>query len=271
MNDFYGVLKRETSPSTVDRAVEEIRLVGYSTIESGYSKEQLVEIKKICEKIATEYKEKYVSFNLIESGESNNHRAPLLQNNKFLEIAANPNVLEVVSSLIVGGFFLNQQNLVINPPSSENYNQLKFHRDLPYQHFVSSRPIAINALLAVDDFTLTNGATIVIPASHKVENFSSDEVINRHAFQIEVKAGTFLILDCMTFHAAGTNRSMESRIGINHVYSTLMLRPQIEWSRALAKGDIQILSASHKKLLGLDQEIAGSVEEFLSIRRKRKM
>lgn len=269
MHDSYGVLQRESSPSPIDQAVEEIKLVGYSTIESGYSKTQMSELRKICEETAKEYKEKYSKYNFTDTGESNNHRAPLLQNSKFLEIAANANVLEVVSKLIVGSFFLNQQNLVINPPLSQNYNQLKFHRDLPYQHYVSSRPIAINALLAIDDFTITNGATIVIPASHKVESFSSDEIINRKSYQTEVKSGTFLILDCMTFHAAGPNRSTGNRIGVNHVYSTLMLRPQIDWSKALSESDKKQLNGQQKNLLGLDHEIAGSIEDFLSIRSKR--
>ena len=269
MHDSYGVIHRESSISEIDQVVEEIRLIGFSTIESGYSEQEMQTLRKICEETAVEYKQKYKDYKLVETGESNNHRAPLLQNTEFLLIAENKNVLAVVSKLIVGEFFLNQQNLVINPPSSENYNQLKFHRDLPYQHFVSTRPIAINALLAIDDFTITNGATIVIPASHKMESFSSDAVIDRQARQIEVKAGTFLVLDCMTFHAAGQNRSSRNRIGVNHVYSTLMLRPQVDWNRALNEASKKSLGDSQKKLLGIDQTIAGSVEEFLNSRMTR--
>ena len=39
------------------------------------------------------------------------------------------------------------------------HHQSAFHRDLPYQHFTSSRPIAINALFCADEFTNENGAT----------------------------------------------------------------------------------------------------------------
>jgi hypothetical protein len=270
MYESYGVLSRETGSSQTDMTVEEIRLLGYSTINSGYSVDKIKEIKLACDETSLKYKTKYQDFDLVRTGESNNHRAPLLEDPIFLEIAANEHVLKVVSQLVIGGYFLNQQNLVINPPSSENYNQLKFHRDLPYQHYVSTRPIAINALLAVDDFTLQNGATIVLPASHKEEKFSSDAVIEAQAKQIEVKAGTFLLLDCMTFHAAGSNQSLHNRIGVNHVYSTLMLRPQIDWVRAIPKDMFLKLNAAQKTLLGLDQRIAGSVEEFLENRMNRK-
>ena len=33
------------------------------------------------------------------------------------------------------------------------HTQLAYHRDLPYQHFVSSRPLAISALFCIDPFT----------------------------------------------------------------------------------------------------------------------
>lgn len=269
MYESYGVLKRQTSTSEIDKVVEEVQLLGYSTVDSGYTQQVIKEIKEICQTTAANYKIKYQDMDLILTGEANNHRAPLIEDTIFLKVAQNEKIMEIVSRLIVGEFFLNQQNLVINPPSSKNYNQLKFHRDLPYQHYVSTRPIAVNALFAVDDFTLQNGATIVIPASHKMEDFSSDVVIEKQAKQIEVKAGSFLILDCMTFHAAASNKSSADRIGVNHVYSTLMLRPQIDWERAISQEVQENLDLTQKKLLGLSHPIAGSVKDFLKNRMTR--
>jgi len=269
MFESYGVLKRQVATSEIDRVVEEIKLLGYSSIDSGYTESEIQQIRELSKVTAKNYKLKYQDMDLILSGELNNHRAPLLEDIMFLQIAQNMSIMEIVSRLIIGEFFLNQQNLVINPPSSKNYNQLRFHRDLPYQHFVSSRPIAINALFAVDDFTIENGATIVIPASHKMEEFSSDLVIGNRAQQMEVKAGSFLILDCMTFHAAASNSSSADRVGINHVYSTVMLRPQIDWERAIPKEIQENLDLHQKKLLGLNYPIAGNVRDFLEHRMTR--
>jgi len=269
MYESYGVLRRQASMSEIEKVVEEVQLVGYSSIDSGYAAQEIREIKEISQATAMNYKTKYRDMELVSTGEANNHRAPLLEDLMFLKVAQNKNIIEIVSRLIVGEFFLNQQNLVINPPSSKNYNQLKFHRDLPYQHYVSTRPIAVNALFAVDDFTIQNGATIVVPASHKMEEFSSDGVIAKQAKQIEVKAGSFLILDCMTFHAASSNSSNADRVGINHVYSTLMLRPQIDWERAISQEIRDRLDSQQMKLLGLNHPIAGSVADFLKNRMTR--
>jgi len=85
---------------------------------------------------------------------------------------------------------LNQQNGVINPPHSERYNQGAWHRDLPYQHFVSSRPLAINALFCLDQFTIENGATKVLPASHRQEAFPSDDFVQSQATPVTAPAGS---------------------------------------------------------------------------------
>jgi ectoine hydroxylase-related dioxygenase (phytanoyl-CoA dioxygenase family) len=185
----------------------------------------------------------------------------------FLEIAKNRNLNNLLSRILIGKYFLNQQNLVINPPKSDNYNQIKFHRDLPYQHYVSSRPLAINALLAVDDFTFENGTTVIIPASHKMENYPSDLLIDEIQSSFEVKAGTFLLLDCMTYHAAGINRSGQNRIGINHVFSSVMFRPQIDWNLGLSDDQKSGLSNDERQLLGIDFPIAPNVEAFLNGRK----
>ena len=108
--------------------------------------------------------------------EHNTIRLPLAYEPMFLELATNEKILDICARLIPGYVVLNQQNGVINPPHAARYNQGAWHRDLPYQHFISSRPLAINALFCLDPFTIENGATRVLPASHRQEAFPSDRL-----------------------------------------------------------------------------------------------
>ncbi len=147
--------------------------------------------------------ETYGETNLKSVNEFNTVRSLLTHGGDlFLRLALNENLLSIIKKLIPGKFILNQQNGVINP-ARETYNQSAWHRDLPYQHFVSTKPLAINALFCVDDFTYENGATFVLPASHKSEAFPSLNYVQRNAIQIEAKSGWFILLDCMIFHAGG--------------------------------------------------------------------
>ena len=97
--------------------------------------------------------------------EHNTIRCMLADDSAFLDLALNPQILNIAERMLGPGFILNQQNGIINPGDGASYNQASYHRDLPYQHFTSSRPLALNALFCIDDFALDNGATLVVPAS----------------------------------------------------------------------------------------------------------
>jgi len=162
---------------------------------------------------------------------------------------------------------LNQQNGVINPPHAERYNQGAWHRDLPYQHFVSSRPLAINALFCLDAFTAENGATMVLPASHRLEAFPSDRFVEAEAATIAAPAGSFIILDCMMFHSGGVNLTERPRRAVNHVYSIPLLRQQIDLPNTL--GETFVADGDLRRLLGFDVRTPRSVSEYLAGRGKK--
>jgi hypothetical protein len=262
------VLEQENISNNIDLNLEQIRNLGYTAINSEYSQEEISEIREISLEVSNKYKDLYSHFDLNKIGEGNSFRAPALVDIRLLKPATNTKLQSLISRLITGKFFLNQQNLVINPPKSNQYSQLKFHRDLPYQHYVSSRPLAINALYAVDDFTIENGATYVIPASHKSEKFPSENFLEANKTQISVKAGNFLVLDCMTYHAAAPNLSNFPRIGLNHVYTTVMFRPQINWQTAIEENK-QSGWENFDELLGLSFTEPKDVNRYLEGRNLR--
>ena len=74
-------------------------------------------------------------------------------NRCFLNLARNKKLNQFLKLLFDGVFILNQQNGLINSPKSK-YSQAKWHRDLPYQHFVSSKNIAINVIYCIDKFVI---------------------------------------------------------------------------------------------------------------------
>jgi hypothetical protein len=266
--ESYGVLEHESISNEIDLHVEQIKNLGFTAIHSGYTSTEISEIRDISVEVSNKYKNMYSHFDLNKIGEGNSFRSPSLIDMRLLKPAANPKLQSLISRLITGKFYLNQQNLVINPPKSNQYSQLKFHRDLPYQHYVSSRPLAINALYAVDDFTIENGATYVIPASHKSEKFPSENFLETNKTQISVKAGSFLVLDCMIYHAAAPNLSNFPRIGLNHVYTTVMFRPQINWETAIEENR-QSGWENFDELLGLSFIEPKNVNSYLEERNMR--
>ena len=165
-------------------------------------------------------------------GETLTARCPLVYDEAFLTLAAHSGVLALCRELLGDYVILMQQNGVINP-SGQSHTQLAYHRDLPYQHFVSSRPMAISALFCIDPFTTETGATTVIPGSHRMEMFPSDTVAAELDTAVSAEPGSFIVFDSMVFHRAGENRSGQPRRGVNQVFSTPIIAQQISLPDAL--------------------------------------
>jgi ectoine hydroxylase-related dioxygenase (phytanoyl-CoA dioxygenase family) len=261
----YGVLERHGCETPLDEAAEQVRVLGYAIIESGYTAEEVADLSNAFDAAREGYIELHGRSFLQRADELNNIRMMLMHGNgAFLQMALNQNLLDTVGKLIAGKFILNQQNGVINPPN-ENYNQGAWHRDLPYQHFVSSTPLAINALFCIDDFTVENGATFVLPASHKSAAFPSRAYVEKNAVQIEARAGQFILLDCMMFHSGGYNGTSRMRRAVNHVYNIPYLKQQINVRKSI---DGAGLSPQARQILGFDFQEPDSVADYLASRKK---
>ncbi|MFP6830502.1 MAG: phytanoyl-CoA dioxygenase family protein [Pseudomonas sp.] len=261
----YGILLKESADNFLDLAAEQVRSLGYAVIPSGISADALTSFQMDFDSNHTQYIEKYGLDTLASIDELNTVRAPLTHGPKsFMQIATNEKLLSLVGKLILGQVILNQQNSIINPPQ-ENYNQGAWHRDLPYQHFTSSSPIAINAIFCVDNFTKANGATFVLPASHKSSKFPSLDYIKKNAIQVEANAGDLIVLDCMLFHAGGFNSTNVARRGVNHVYTIPFFKQQINLPDNV---DPDQLSEEEKKLLGFRYSEPKTISDFLNKRPK---
>ena len=262
----YGIREQIQSETALDKACESLKLLGYAIVDGGYDAEEMSRFSKAFDCALEKLYSKYGRDTLAAIDEHNTIRILMQMDALFLELAMNPNVLEVCKRLIGGTVTLNQQNGVINPPLGERYNQGAYHRDLPYQHFVSTRPLAINALFCLDQFTTDNGATFVVPASHKQEEFPSDLSLRDFQVQVAAPAGSFIVLDCMVYHVGGVNRTAKPRRAVNHVYTIPLIKQQISLPTALGNDFTQ--DAAARTLLGYNFLVPDSVDRYYAGRRK---
>lgn len=259
----YGILQQYHSDTVLDEVAEQVRNVGFAILDSGYSSSEMKNISKAFNHMRSLYIETHGESKLRNAGELYTIRAPLTHGGDlFLRLALNENLLSILKKLIPGNFILNQQNGVINPPQ-ETYDQGAWHRDLPYQHFVSTKPLAINALFCIDDFTFKNGATFVLPASHLSEAFPSSNYIQKNAIQIEAKAGSLILLDCMTFHAGGRNKTNQVRRAVNHLYNIPYFKQQINIPMNMKNIE---LSDEARDILGFTYAESTSISNYISKR-----
>ncbi len=259
--ESYGILIQDNPATELDEVAEQVRRIGYAILDSGFSTDEITVLSEVFDRTRAAYVQRHGGDRLRNAGEYHTIRAPLIHGNPlFIKLATNQNLLKVLEKLIVGKFILNQQNGVINPPG-ESYNQGAWHRDLPYQHYVSNTPLAVNALFCLDDFTPENGSTFLLPATHKMVNFPSAIYARQNALQVRAKAGQYILMDCMLFHGGGVNASNLERRAVNHMYTIPHIRPQIDIARNI---DEENLTENEIEILGLRFKTSLSVEEYLN-------
>lgn len=263
----YGIGKVIDKQTELDLRLEELKHLGYSIVPNTIEPDFLEKIRTHLDEVYERQEAKFGKKKLSEINELDLARCLLADDDFFVILATYPMVLETVEKILGHFFILHLQNGIINRPKKEHH-QSSWHRDLPYQDFVISKPLSINAFWCIDDFSTETGGTILLPYSHKVDHLPSLDYIERHQLQLEAPAGSIVFFDSMLYHRAGYNRSNQVRRGINHVYVVPILKQQIDLPEVLCgkfKDDPKLAN-----LLGYSSKTCKSVKEYRNQRWERK-
>jgi len=263
----YGIREQSATAAVADEHAEHVRIIGFTVVDGGFSSEEIGDFSARLDALLERQARSAGGDALAEIGEQETVRCCLAFDDVFLGLATNPRVLAVCKRLLGEYFVLMQQNGIINPPRRQ-HTQTAYHRDLPYQHFVSSRPLAISALFCIDPFTVENGATVMLPASHKHEEFPSDAVVRTLERPIEAPAGSFLVFDSMLFHRAGANVSTSPRRAVNQVFALPFVAQQIAFPDLL--GGRYSDDPALARLLGYGSGPVRTLDEWWARRRAKK-
>lgn len=263
----YGIVERMSGGTDIDIHVERVRASGVTVVPGGYDADQISHLSRRIDELLAEQASRAGGVHVLaEIGEHETLRCCLAHEEAFVRLATNPQVLAVCRRLLGDYFVLTQQNAIVNPPGGAHH-QTRCHRDLPYQHFVSSRPVAVSALFCVDPFTEENGATVILQGTHKIEQFPSAAIASELERPIEASAGSFLVFDSMVFHRAGHNRSARPRRAVNHVYGLPFIAQQISLPDVL--GGRYAHDPDLARLFGYETRPAPSLEAWWESRRAR--
>jgi ectoine hydroxylase-related dioxygenase (phytanoyl-CoA dioxygenase family) len=201
---------------------------------------------------------------LERTGEIGVVRAPMLASDAFFGLLEAPELLEVVDAALSPTAILHLQNGFVLPPAvagDESRFQRRFHRDFP--RVLNGFVCSINTLIAVDDFTVENGATVVIPGSHQ----SHEPPDTAAAIPAECSAGSVLVFDSTLWHAAGRNATAEDRCAVNHQFTQSFFKQQLDYVRCLGEERIRRLSPRTQQLLGWYTRVPESLEQYYSAER----
>ncbi|MFM2223860.1 MAG: hypothetical protein RJA07_62 [Bacteroidota bacterium] len=264
----YGINKQTEISSSADLHIEEFKNLGYTIIGNALTNEELIVLKSELHRVYDLQEIEFGKQNLISINEEYMARALLCYSEPYLKLATKKNMLDLVEQILGGYYVLHLQNGVINMPNEEHH-QSSWHRDLPYQNWVSSEPMGCNMFYCLDDFNEKTGGTFVLPYSQKIDHSPSKQYIQKSAVQVNAKAGSVIFFDSMIFHKAGYNSSNNIRRGVNNMYVKPIIKQQIDLPKMLNgkyKDDLFL-----NKFLGYDSAVPESVNSFRSRRQEKNI
>ena len=200
----------------------------------------------------------------IDSGGANQRVWQLLNKGpEFRALAAHPLALEMMTALLgghipkhVGGLQDDLPNFLLSnlaaniagPGGKPQY----IHADqvvvpLPWPPF----PLTASVMWMLDDFTEANGATRVVPGTHKLGSNPTREAASK-TVPIEGPAGTALVFDGRVWHGTGANTTATRRHGILAYYSVPWLRQQENHPVSVSNEVISSMSPTLRRLIGFD-------------------
>lgn len=189
----------------------------------------------------------------------------------FLDLLAVPEILAVVDATVSPTAILHLQNGFIlpsfKPGEAPKVFQNRYHMDFPRN--LNGYLISINVMLAIDEFRVDNGATIVLPGSHQKTVPPQLDKLEHTALPATCPAGSMLVFDSTLYHAAGPNTSGADRLAINNQFTRSYIKQQIDYVRAL--GDETVLAQPDRtqQLLGWYTRVVSNLDEYYQPAEKR--
>lgn len=175
----------------------------------------------------------------------------------FERVVMEPRVLALVSHVLNGSFKLSSLNArSANPHAAEPQ---PLHVDMGLLPDAKG-PAVCNSVWLLDDFTAHNGATRLVPGSHRWGRNPRDVLENPLApypgeVMIIAPAGTVVVYNAHVWHGGTANRTGMHRRALHSFYVRRDL-PQQQWQKKLLRPETQArLSPAMRELLALDDSL----------------
>ena len=244
--------------SKLDYDLEKFERLGFFICASVLQENELAFLREKIDAIWQRQIEEYGEDLLERIGDYGQVRGMMLYDPFFYELILHPLIQTYVSAILSDTAILHLQNGIVTFPE-RRHNQGKFHKDFA-KPFKSSKPLSLNAFLAIDEFSAETGGTWLVPGSHLFETMPSDEYIEEHKVQLLAPAGSILFFDSTLWHAGGVNLSKTRRRAINHQFTLPFIKQQLDYP-ALLKGKVD-LESKLAQVMGLWTIPPKSVSEY---------
>lgn len=163
-------------------------------------------------------------------------------------LVEHPLVLALLDRVLEPNYLLSQaQAINIRPGEAAQ----PLHYDDGFYRWPRPRPaLGAATIWAIDDFTADNGATVVVPGSHRWgERLPTDDEA-RDAVSVVMPRGSVVMFAGTLWHGGGANRSAGARLAVTAQYCAPWCRPQESFLLSVPRARARSASPHLQRMLG---------------------
>jgi ectoine hydroxylase-related dioxygenase (phytanoyl-CoA dioxygenase family) len=232
---------------TQDDHVAAIETDGYTIIEDAIPAEFADALLDDLERLETEL-EITPADNAFEGVATKRAYNMLVHGGPWLDLPVDPIVLPLAEAVLGGEILVSTvSSIAIGPGETAQ----PIHADDQVMPLARPHvPTVCNSMWALTDFTEANGATRVIPGSHKLDH-NPEFMTEYDSVPAEMSKGSILVWTGSLWHGGGANTTDETRIGIAMNYCAGWIRQQENQQLGIPPEVMATFSPRLRQLCGL--------------------
>ena len=236
------MIDRLAATATADQVVEAMDAQGFAVVERLLSPAQTAAVRADLTRVLETVP--------LGRNDFEGHRTKRIYNlfaktRAFDDIALHPLLLGVLDRVLGWYQFSAPVGIEIGPGEAAQV----IHQDdvvypLPWPH----DDVVVNSMWAFDDFTEANGATRVIPGSHRRPTAAYPDDMTTIA--VDMPAGSVIFYPGTVLHGGGANTTDRARLGVILEFVAAWLRPQENHLIGVPRHVVRDLPPRLQELLG---------------------
>jgi len=253
---------------------EQLSEKGYAFLPNlipGYECERY---KMLLERDYVRYSELYVGANTFQSTELSNksgEKVVFNMHNKdisWFSLFENAEIAALADDVLKEGIYGNAEPYYLNnisarcPLRGHPGQQLHIDSNLPGNSYC----LILNVLWLLDDFTFENGATRVVPGSHKWKTFPADGEKHPDEVRVTGKKGGALVFNANLWHGGAENSTDETRWAVALGYARWFIKPSFDFMKNTPAHIYDAMTDAQKDMLGF--RLVPPKDEFTRMRRR---
>ena len=180
----------------------------------------------------------------------------------FIDLISHEIILNLAKMSLQEGSYQSSEKIIHTLSSARSPFKSRMGQQLHIDARMPGTPFATNiiALWMIDDFTIENGATRIVPGSHTRPFFPENGKSYTDEISITAPAGSVLLYNGALWHGGGPKQSDKDRWACIFSYARWYLKPSFDFNRNMPYDIFDKLSDECRELFGY--KVNPPIDEF---------